>query len=150
LEATVLNRQRGRRLRPAGLARFVARLTREVPPRRADSLTLCLVSERKMREYNRVFRGQDRPTDVLSFSDDGEPDPEGKVHLGDIVISVPTAARQARVAGHSLPCELRILALHGYLHLLGYDHERDGGKMMQLQRRLERKLLPRSAWGGRR
>ncbi len=125
----------------------MTRLAREVPPPKADSLTLCLVSERKMREYNRFFRGQDRSTDVLSFADDGEPDPEGKVHLGDIVISVPTAARQARVAGHSLTRELRVLALHGYLHLLGYDHERDGGKMMRLQRRLERKLLPRPRRG---
>ena len=150
MEATVLNRQRGRRVSPAGLARFVTRLSREVPPRRADSVTLCLVSERKMREYNRVYRGRDHSTDVLSFTDDGEPDPEGKVHLGDIVISVPTAAAQAREAGHSLARELRLLALHGYLHLLGYDHEADEGTMMRLQGRLERKLLPRRAGGRRR
>ena len=149
MEATVLNRQRGRRVSPTGLARFLTRLTREVPPRRADSITLCLVSEDKMREYNRVYRGRDRATDVLSFADDGEPDPEGRVHLGDIVVSVPTAARQARAAGHSLPRELRILALHGYLHLLGHDHERDQGKMMRLQRRLERRLLPRTAAGSK-
>lgn len=146
----MLNRQRGRRVSREGLARFVVRLSREVPPRGADSVTLCLVSERKMREYNRVYRGLDRPTDVLSFGDDGEPDPEGRVHLGDIVISVPTAAHQARAAGHSLARELRILAIHGYLHLLGYDHERDRGRMMRLQRRLERKLLPRPAGAGAR
>ncbi len=58
------------------------------------------------------------------------------------MISVPTAHRQARAHGHSLARELKILALHGYLHLLGFDHENDGGQMMRLQRRLERRLLP--------
>jgi probable rRNA maturation factor len=62
--------------------------------------------------------------------------------LGEIAISVPQAARQAEARGHSLPRELRVLVIHGYLHLLGYDHEVDDGSMMRLQARLVRRLLP--------
>ena len=98
-----------------------------------------------MREYNRAFRGVNAVTDVLSFPAGGETDPEGRTYLGDIVIAVPVAARQARERGHSLAREVRILALHGYLHLLGHDHERDDGKMNRLQRRLVRRLLPGAA-----
>ena len=148
MEIEVLNRQRGRRVSGAALGRFLRRAGRELPPRRGDGFTVCLVSDRRMREYNRTYRGADRVTDVLAFPGDDAPDPEGRVYLGDIVIAVPTAARQAREAGHSLARELRILALHGYLHLLGHDHETDRGKMRRLQGRLERKLLP-AARGGR-
>jgi probable rRNA maturation factor len=120
------------------------RLTREVPPEGADEMALCLVSDRRMQEYNRQFRGRNEPTDVLSFPGDGAADAEGRVHLGDIIISVQSAARQARRERHSLARELKILALHGYLHLLGHDHERDDGKMIRLQRKVARRLLPRS------
>jgi len=142
VEIEVVNRQRGRRVNAAALECFLRRAGRELPPREADGFTLCLVSDRRMREYNRTFRGADRATDVLAFRGDAGPDPAGRVHLGDIVIAGPTAARQAREAGHSLARELKILALHGYLHLLGHDHESDRGQMRRLQRRLERKLLP--------
>jgi rRNA maturation RNase YbeY len=97
-----------------------------------------------MRALNRRHRAKDATTDVLSFPAGRVPDPEGHRHLGDILISVPQAARQARAAGHPLDRELRLLLLHGYLHLLGYDHERDEGTMLRLQRRLARRLLPRS------
>jgi len=144
LEATLLNRQRGRRIELAGLRSFVGRLVEEVPPRRGDSLGIRLVSERRMREMNRDFRGIDAATDVLSFVDAEAGDPSGEVHLGDIVVSVPNAARQARAAGHSLDRELRILIIHGYLHLLGYDHQTDDGSMVRMQRVLVRRLLRRS------
>lgn len=104
-------------------------------------MAVCLVSDRRMREYNRKFRHQDRTTDVLSFPGGEEPLPEGGRHLGDIVIAVPRAAAQASEAGHSLARELRILVLHGYLHLLGHDHDTDDGAMMRLERRLVRRLL---------
>ena len=142
MEVEVVNRQRGHRVSTAGLALFLRRAVRERPADRADGYAVCLVSDRRMREYNRAYRGADRTTDVLAFPGDESPDPEGRVHLGDVVIAVPTAARQARQAGHSLARELKILALHGCLHLLGHDHERDRGQMRRLQRRLERKLLP--------
>lgn len=138
----MLNRQRQRRVDRSGLARFLGRLTAAVPPGEADRMGVCLVGDRAMREVNRRHRAKDQTTDVLSFAAGGVPDPEGSRHLGDILISVPQAARQARERGHGLDRELRVLLLHGYLHLLGYDHERDGGKMLRLQRRLEEALLP--------
>ena len=142
MEVTVLNRQRHRRVDRSGLARFAGRLTAAVPPEGADRMGVCLVGDRAMREVNRRHRAKDQTTDVLSFAGGDVPDPEGSRHLGDILISVPQAARQARERGHGLDRELRVLLLHGYLHLLGYDHERDGGKMLRLQRRLEEALLP--------
>jgi probable rRNA maturation factor len=145
LDAVVLDRQRGLRVAKAPLAAFLRRLARECPPARSSSVTVCLVSDRRMRELNRRFRGIDRSTDVLSFPDDEREPADGEPHLGDLVLSVPTAAEQARRAGHSLARELRILLLHGYLHLLGHDHEVDGGTMMRLQRKLTRRLLPTGA-----
>jgi probable rRNA maturation factor len=141
LEVTVLNRQRARRVGVPGLAAFVRRLAEAAPAGGADRVGICLVGDGRMREMNRRHRGKDATTDVLSFPAGGAPDPEGGRHLGDIVISVPQAARQAREAGHGLPRELRVLLLHGWLHLLGHDHETDGGTMRRLERRLERRLL---------
>ena len=140
---TVLNRQRSIAVNARGLVSFLQQVERCVPAGTAANLAVCLVSDSRMREFNRRFRGRDVPTDVLSFPT-GEGPPSGdERYLGDIMISVPAARRQARAAEHSLARELKILALHGYLHLLGYDHETDGGKMMRLQRRLVTRLLPR-------
>jgi len=111
-----------------------------MPPPRADRVAVCLVSDDRMRQYNREFRGADRTTDVLAFPGEEAALPEGGCHLGDIVISVPRAAVQARGAGHSLSRELRVLLVHGYLHLLGYDHENDRGVMLRTQRKLLRAL----------
>ena len=110
--------------------------------------------DRVLRRFNREFRGQDRPTDVLSFPGDagaagagapGAPRPPGLPedagHLGDIVISVPAARRQAAAAGHDTEREIRILLLHGVLHCLGHDHEVDGGEMERLERRLRRRWI---------
>jgi len=139
----VLNRQRGRRVSGAALAGFVRRVAGSVGSDHGGDVTVCLVSDRCMRAYNRRFRDIDAPTDVLSFAYGPSDTPEQGAYLGDVVIAVPLAVRQARERGHSLARELKMLALHGYLHLLGYDHERDNGTMMRLQRRLERRLLPR-------
>ncbi len=144
MEVTVLNRQRSHRVRRQELTAFLHRLALALPGEGADSLSMCLVSDRKMREYNRHFRGRDAATDVLSFPEDDQAGPAGERHLGDIVISVTAAAIQARQARHSLEQELKILALHGYLHLMGYDHRTDDGSMMRMQRRLIRRLLPRA------
>ena len=91
-----------------------------------------------MRRLNRVFRAKDRTTDVLSFP--GGRSPEG-VHLGDVVVSVPQASRQATASAHSIGRELRLLLLHGALHCLGYDHETDDGEMSRLERRLRQRYL---------
>lgn len=147
LEITVLNRQRGRRVDAPRLRRFLERLIRELPVRKADSLALCLVSDLRMREYNRRYRGRDASTDVLSFPAGPTDVPQAGRHLGDIVIAVPTAARQAHERGHSLERELQLLALHGYLHLLGYDHETDDGTMLRLEGQLAGRLLRRTVGG---
>ena len=88
-----------------------------------------------MRNLNRRFRGIDRPTDVLSFPFEESP-LSSTSFLGDVVVDVPYAARQARRRGHPVAREVRILLAHGILHLLGYDHETDDGTMFRLQRRL--------------
>ena len=96
-------------------------------------MTVAIVPDARVRALNRKFRKKDKPTDVLSF-----PSHE-RGYLGDVVIASGIAARQARQAGHSLATELRVLALHGLLHLLGYDHEHDDGRMARLERRLRRR-----------
>jgi len=102
------------------------------PARARGTMTVAIVSDARVRALNRKFRRKDKETDVLSFP------AEEPGYLGDVVISSGVAARQARAAGHSLATELRVLALHGLLHLLGYDHERDDGQMARLERRLRR------------
>ncbi|HEY3351586.1 MAG TPA: rRNA maturation RNase YbeY [Thermoanaerobaculia bacterium] len=102
--------------------------------KRAD-LSILLCGDRRMRTLNRTWRRIDRPTDVLSFLPFAEIS-SSSPFLGDLVIDVPYAARQARRRGHSAAREIQILLAHGLLHLLGYDHETDDGTMFRLQRRL--------------
>jgi probable rRNA maturation factor len=123
----------GAPVRVPGLARWLAAVA---PAAARGTLTVALVGDRRMRALNRAWRGKDAPTDVLSFPAGDDPGPAR--HLGDLVISRDTAARQARAEGHPLGTELRVLALHGLLHLLGYDHERDSGRMARIERRLRR------------
>ena len=88
------------------------------------ALTLLLTDDGRMRRLNRDYRGYDEPTDVLSFPA-GAPMPgmtAGPLYLGDVVMAIPVAERQAAAAGHSLIAELQLLAVHGTLHLLGHDH----------------------------
>lgn len=133
-------RTAGRGLPLRELARFAREVARLVPPPRGRaSLGVALVGDARMRRWNRIYRKEDRTTDVLAFP--AGSDPSARRHLGDIAISVPRAREQARRAGHGLGREVRLLILHGYLHLLGYDHETDGGEMARLQRRIEQRLL---------
>ncbi len=142
----------------AGLARWLARVA---PSAARGDVAIALVSDARMRILNRSYRRKDYATDVLSFPGSGTPDrgsrpstrsgrPEpvegrpaapGTRSLGDIVIATGVARRQARGAGHSYQAELRVLALHGLLHLLGYDHDRRGdrGRMARAEARLRRK-----------
>ena len=101
------------------------------------SATLALVGDARIRELNRDFRGYDKPTDVLSFAASPPAEPD---YLGDIVISVETASRQAERRHSILKRELEVLSLHGFLHLLGYDHEKDNGEMRRLEYRLRRRF----------
>ena len=126
---------------PVGATRGLAAwLARTAPATARGELTVAVVSDRRMRTLNRTFRGQDRPTDVLSFPvGEGEAAPAGPRPLGDIVIALGVATRQAAEQGHALGTELRVLALHGLLHLLGYDHDADDGRMARVEARLRRK-----------
>jgi probable rRNA maturation factor len=103
------------------------------PSRARGAMTLALVPDARVRALNRQFRHENQSTDVLSFP------AEEPGQLGDVVIATGVARRQAAAAGHSLQTELRVLALHGLLHLLGYDHEADNGKMGRIERRLRLK-----------
>ena len=103
------------------------------PVRARGVVTVAVVPDARVRSLNQRYRGKDAATDVLSFPA-GEPG-----ELGDVVIAAGVAGRQARQAGHSMAVELRVLALHGLLHLLGYDHEHDDGRMARLERRLRLK-----------
>ena len=132
---------RGRVIRSDSLRKWLV----EVAPRSAyGQVVIALVSDQKMRSLNRCYRGIARATDVLSFQVASHVESRHVIDadlpcLGDIVIATNVARRQAKQSGHRYGVELRILALHGLLHLLGYDHERDNGQMERLERRLRRK-----------
>jgi probable rRNA maturation factor len=115
---------------PRGLGPW---LSRAAPASARGEVTVALVSDGRMRTLNRSFRGKDYATDVLSFPTDE------RGSLGDIVIATGVAHRQADDAGHSIGTELKVLALHGLLHLLGYDHETDKGAMARLEAALRKK-----------
>lgn len=121
-----------RRLRP-----WLRRLLAELAPE-AASFGARFVGDRTMRRANRDYRGKDRTTDVLSFP--GGATPEGR-HLGDVLVCIPAARRQAAEGGRPVAREVRRLLLHGVLHCLGHDHERDGGAMERLERRLAARWL---------
>jgi probable rRNA maturation factor len=129
-------------------------LRRAAPARARGDVTIALVSDARMRTLNRSYRNKDYATDVLSFpATPLEHDVSAGAggYLGDIVIATGVARRQADEVGHTIGTELRVLALHGLLHLLGYDHERDHGQMARAEARLRKKaglkqgLLSRTA-----
>ena len=127
---------RGRPQRAPGLAAWL----QDVAPASArGEVVIALVSDRRIQSLNREFRRKDQPTDVLSFPADQVP--AVTAALGDIVIATGVARRQARQARHSYASELKVLALHGLLHLIGYDHDAmdDRGRMARLERRLRAK-----------
>lgn len=135
----------GRPVRDAGLAAW---LRRAAPGGARGRVGIALVSDRAMRRLNRDYRDKDRATDVLSFGQMTASAPAGTKRgtsrespqdLGDIAIAVGVARRQARELGHSPDVEFRILALHGLLHLLGYDHETDQGEMGRVEERLRQR-----------
>lgn len=117
------------------LARFVARARRSTGLR--GSVDVLLAGNRDLRALNRRFRGKNRPTDVLSFPA-GESPRNG--FAGDIAISVDIAKQNAKRLGHATAEEIKILCLHGLLHLAGLDHERDQGQMARMERSLRRQF----------
>ena len=129
----VVNRQRRLKLDTEAWSNFAARALDAIG-KSESSATIAFVSDNRIRGLNRQFRGVDKATDVLSFP------AEEKLNLGDVAVSVDTAAVQAKENGLTLDEELAQLILHGLLHLCGHDHETDNGEMNQLELRLRRKL----------
>jgi probable rRNA maturation factor len=129
-------------LSAAGLSRFLHAAQRAAGL--DGEVQVLLAGDSTLRRLNRTFRGRNKATDVLSFPAGassvffGEPD--GPQLAGDLAISLETAARQAAQFGHSLRDEVRVLLLHGVLHLAGFDHETDAGEMEALEAEFRRKL----------
>ena len=136
----VVNRQRKMPLDCERWQKFVDEIW-EVIPTEAEGVTVAFVSDRAMRELNRLWRHKHGTTDVLSFpvEQDEFEKTEGS-SLGDVVISVEQAARQAKENGLTLDQEIAQLILHGLIHLCGYDHATDKGEMNRLELRLRRRL----------
>lgn len=121
---------------PAAEVRADARALLVALEEKGADLTVVLVDDDAMRQLNRSYRGKDRPTDVLAFAmREGERAPGDDGNLGDVVISLDTATRQARRRRRTLPEEVRTLLIHGVLHLLGYDHERSAAEARRMQAR---------------
>ncbi|HKW89518.1 MAG TPA: rRNA maturation RNase YbeY [Candidatus Acidoferrales bacterium] len=153
----VINRQNRVRVAPQRLEHFLVRVQRTLRLPRG-SATVCLVTDSQIAKWNRAYRGKSKPTDVLSFPVAKEASANGNrrakvtharyplaerasaFYLGDIAIAPAVARRNALPAGRSLEHELRVLILHGVLHLLGYDHETDNGEMERLELCLRRRL----------
>ena len=135
----IINRQRRVPVAVKPLEDFYERVRRELRfP--AEGVTVRLISDAAMARLNRTFRNKRGPTDVLSFPSNGARPSQNTEYAGDIAISPETARRNARRFSRSLPVEMRILILHGMLHLAGFDHESDDGEMDRLERRLRRRL----------
>ena len=136
-EVTVVDRQRTARLSPVRIVAF-AEFVLERLRRPGAQVTILLVGDRAMRALNRRWRGKDATTDVLSFSQ--QEGAGGGLHpelLGDVVVSVPTALRQAQQGRCCFAAELDRLVAHGLLHLLGYEHEGDPAGARAMRRREE-------------
>jgi rRNA maturation RNase YbeY len=139
---TVSSRRRLPGVRAADVRRDAARMLRALDVQ--DELSIALVGDVEMQALNARYRGIERPTDVLAFA---QREGDGALHrdlLGDVIVSLDTASRQAGERGVELREELRVLLAHGILHLLGYDHERspaEARRMFAKQRRLLKHLV---------
>jgi probable rRNA maturation factor len=122
-------------LQPSSLTRFINRVRTIIGLR--GQVDILLADDQTLRHLNKTFRGKNKPTDVLSFP---APSAFAAKHAGDLAISLETAARQAAAHGHPLPDEVKILLLHGLLHLSGEDHETDNGEMAAREATLRHEL----------
>jgi probable rRNA maturation factor len=133
----IIRRDAGRALSRRGLKKIALKILELVEQSQAE-LSVALVNNAKIRELNATFRKKDQPTDVLSFPA-GKELPKGVRLLGDVVISVEKARKQAKEKGRTLNEEMVTLLIHGVVHLLGYDHERSA-KAARIMSRLEEKI----------
>jgi len=145
----IVNRQRSVRLERRRLELFLGRVREELGLGEA-AVTVCFVSDAEIARMNEEYLKKKGPTDVLSFPAVARRKPvrlrrgvravRAREYLGDIAISPATAKRYAKKSERNLPIELRVLILHGVLHLLGYDHETDHGEMARVENRLRKRL----------
>lgn len=137
--ASALASTKSDRMRRLPSARTLGRFLAEAQAalRLRGQVTVLLTTDHAIRGLNRRFRGKNKATDVLSFPAGG---PAAAEIAGDLAISVPTALRQAGEQGHALAVEIKVLILHGLLHLAGYDHEADNGQMARRERLLRARL----------
>jgi len=140
METTVVNLQRKVSIDTANFRSFSESLFRSIEEVGGRSAAVAFISDRRMKELNKLFRGKDSTTDVLSFPHEPDEFDPDKTNLGDIVISAEQAARQAAENGLSIENEIKQLILHGLLHLCGYDHETDNGEMNTRELELRDKL----------
>jgi probable rRNA maturation factor len=134
----VILRKRVAGLSAATLDRFVRRARRAV--RLPGIVNVLVTSSAELRTLNRQFRGKDKPTDVLSFPSSNETHSRQKRLAGELAISADVAKENAIQLGHAAAEEIKILTLHGILHLAGFDHEQDHGEMAREEARLRREL----------
>ena len=134
----IIFRKRIAGLSSSTLQRFVLRARKAV--RLRDTVNVLVTSSHELRSLNRQFRGTDKATDVLSFPSPLAGQHEARRIAGDVAISVDIARENSKRLGHSVADEVKILALHGILHLAGFDHENDNGEMAREELRLRRKL----------
>jgi probable rRNA maturation factor len=136
----VINCQRKIKIAAEDFQLFTERAIEIVPEAKGNSATIAFISDWKMRELNKTFRGKNSTTDVLSFPFESNEFEACENNLGDIVISVEQAERQAKENNLDLATEVKQLILHGVLHLCGFDHETDNGKMNEIELKLREKL----------
>lgn len=138
--ASIVNLQRKFKLDTNLLAKLVESLSSSVDEASNKIFAVAFISDRRMKELNKLFRGKDSTTDVLSFPQEPDEFDPDKDNLGDIVISVEQAQKQAEENGLTLDGEIKQLILHGVLHLCGYDHETDNGEMNARELELREEL----------
>ncbi len=136
----IVNLQRKVKIEAATFNGFVAVLSASVEETAMKHFSVAFVSDRRMKELNKLFRDKDSTTDVLSFPNEPDEFDPDKNNLGDIVISAEQAAKQAAENGLTLEGEIKQLILHGVLHLCGYDHETDNGEMNARELELRARL----------
>jgi probable rRNA maturation factor len=134
----VILRKRIAGLSPSTLERFLLRARRAV--RLPGTVNVLVTNNHELRSLNLRFRGKDKPTDVLSFPEPRMNLPKAKQPAGELAVSAEIARDNAKRLGHSVATEIKILTLHGILHLAGFDHERDNGEMADKERRLRLRL----------
>lgn len=136
----IINNQRKIKIKIQDFQAFAESAIKAVKEAKGKTATIAFVSDRKMRALNRDFRGKNSTTDVLSFPFEADEFEAGENNLGDVIISLEQAQRQAIENDLDFETEIKQLILHGVLHLCGYDHENDNGKMNRIELKLRGKL----------